>query len=123
MLRMSVPRSGSSSVVASMAFTALCACAGGLDRRVTLHPQAAGVEIATGHPEGCRALGDVVGSASVEGSQEQAVLEARNDVRNKAAALGATQVELQTSNNGKQPGVWSARYEVTISGVAYQCAR
>jgi Domain of unknown function (DUF4156) len=120
---MSVLRSASLFVVVSLAFGLLCACVGGLDRRVTLHPQAAGVEIVTGHPEGCRPLGDVAGSASIEGSQEQAVLEARNDVRNKAAALGATQVELQTSNNAKQVGVWSARYEVTISGVAYQCAR
>lgn len=121
---MSVPvlRSESLFVKVAMALC-VCACAGGLDKRVTLHPQAASVEIATGHPQGCRSLGDVVGSASVEGNQEQAVLEARNDVRNKAAALGATQVELQTNNNAKQPGVWSARYEVTISGVAYHCAR
>lgn len=101
----------------------LGACAGSLDKRVALHPQAAGVELTTGHAEGCQSLGDVVGSASVEGDQDQATLDARNDLRNKAAALGATRVELQTSGGGKRPGMWRARYEVSLSGVAYRCPK
>jgi hypothetical protein len=101
----------------------LAACAGAMDKRVTLHPEAAQVELRTGRPEGCQGLGDVVGSASVEGSLEQATLEARNDVRNKAAALGATLVDLQTNNDQKKGGMWGARYEVTLAGVAYRCAR
>jgi hypothetical protein len=101
----------------------LAGCAGSMDKRVTLRPEAARVELVTSHPEACQSLGDVVGSASVEGNQQQATVEARNDVRNKADALGATHVELQTSSNERKGGVWTARSEVTLVGVAYRCAK
>jgi Domain of unknown function (DUF4156) len=55
--------------------------------------------------------------------KEQAMQEARSDVRNKAVALGATHVELQSTSNEKKGGVWGARYEITLSGVAYRCAK
>ena len=47
-------------------------CAGAMDKRVALRPEANRVELMTGRPEGCQALGDVIGSASVEGDKEQA---------------------------------------------------
>src|ERR1051325_4708396 len=81
-----------------------CGCAGSCDRRGTLHPEAARVELVTGRPVGCEGLGDVIGSASVERDEQQATQEARSDVRNKAAALGATHVALQTSSGEEQGG-------------------
>lgn len=114
----SVPR-----IVSALVLCAFCACAGSLDKRVVLRPEAARVELVTGQPEGCQSLGDVVGSASIEGDKDQATLEARNDVRNKAAALGATHVALQTSSGESKPGMWAARHEMTLSGVAYRCAK
>ena len=98
-------------------------CAGAMDKRVALRPEANRVELMTGRPEGCQALGDVIGSASVEGDKEQATQEARSDVRNKAAALGATHVELQSTSNERKAGMWQPRYEITLSGVAYRCAK
>jgi hypothetical protein len=110
-------------LVSMAALGVLGSCAGTMDKRVTLRPEATRIELVTGRPEGCQALGDVIGSASVEGDKEQAMQEARNDVRNKAAALGATHVELQSTSNEKKGGMWGARYEMTLSGVAYGCAR
>lgn len=102
---------------------ALGGCAGSLDDRVTLHPGAARVELVAGGIEGCQSLGDVVGSASVEGDEQQATLEARNDVRNKAAAMGATHVALQTNSGERKAGMWRPRYQMTLAGVAYRCAK
>ena len=110
-------------VGAAVAVSALCGCAGSMDNRVTLHPEAARVELVAGGVEGCQTLGDVIGSASVEGDEQQATLEARNDVRNKAASLGATHVALQTNSGEKKPGMWRPRYQITLAGVAYRCAK
>ncbi|HET7499725.1 MAG TPA: DUF4156 domain-containing protein [Kofleriaceae bacterium] len=111
------------SVTALGALGALGGCAGFREKRVALRPEASHVELMTGRPDGCQALGDVIGSATVEGDKEQAIQEARNDVRNKAAALGATHIELQTTSNERKSGMWHAQYEITLSGVAYRCAR
>jgi uncharacterized protein DUF4156 len=110
-------------VIATAIAGGLSACAGSLDNRVTLHPDAARVELVAGGVEGCHTLGDVVGSASVEGDETQATLEARNDVRNKAAALGATHVALQTNSGERKAGMWRPRYQMTLAGVAYRCAK
>jgi hypothetical protein len=73
--------------------------------------------------EGCQSLGDVVGTASVEGDEAQATQEARNDVRNKAASMGATHVALQTNSGERKAGMWRPRYQMTLAGVAYRCAK
>jgi hypothetical protein len=93
------------------------------EKRVVVRPEAARVELVTGRPEGCQVVGDVSGSANVEGEKEQAMQEARNDVRNRAAAQGATHVELQTSNGEVLGGVWGPRYQVALMGVAYRCPK
>jgi hypothetical protein len=105
------------------ALAVLCTCAGSLDKRVVLRPEAARVELVAGGIEGCQSLGDVIGSASVEGDEQQATLEARNDVRNRAASLGATHVALQTNSGERKGGMWQARYQITLAGVAYRCAK
>ena len=120
---MTVLESVSVFVLVSMATLGLGGCTGAMDKRVALRPEATSIELVTGQPEGCQPLGDVIGSASVEGDKEQAMQEARSDVRNKAVALGATHVVLQSTSNEKKGGVWGARYEITLSGVAYRCAK
>jgi hypothetical protein len=99
----------------------LGACAGAMDSRVVLNPAAANVQIVTGAPTGCQPLGDVVGSARVEGNPAEANQQARNDIRNKAALLGATHVEIQTNTSGKAAGMWAPSTEVTLAGVAHRC--
>ena len=76
--------------------------------------KAAEVRIEKIAPSGCKNLGDVSGdsgywSTSVKNSLEAA----RNDIRNKASALGANVVVLETNN---QIGA-----RVTLGGQAYSC--
>jgi hypothetical protein len=99
----------------------LCACSGIQDKRVELNPNAAHVQLVTAPPTGCASVGDVSGVARVEGDDGKAVQEARNDIRNKAAAIGATHVELQTNNSEKKSGAWETSVQVTLAGVAYRC--
>ena len=96
---------------------------GCMDERIALTPGAEKIRISTSIPQGCEILGDVMGRASVEGEQSEAMADARNDIRNKASALGATDVELQTNNAQEKMGVMKPRIEVTITGVAHRCSK
>lgn len=94
---------------------------GAFDKRVTLGRDAARVRLQTSIDPACSQLGDVFGTASVEGDQEAATREARNDLRNRAYAMHATDVLLQTTSSSRKAGMWQPRTEITISGVAYRC--
>src|SRR5438128_8007376 len=96
-------------VVLSAVVVASAGCMGAFDKRVALVPGAVRVELVSAAVIGCEPLGDVFGQASAEGDMEQAVREARNDVRNKAFAIGATHVVLQNSAAAGRMGVWVPR--------------
>lgn len=85
------------------------------------------VEIVADKPAGCRVLGEVVGSQGnvFSGdftSNENLMVGARNDLRNKAAALGANTVQVQQSLNATHPYSAGA-VKTTLVGMAYSCPR
>jgi hypothetical protein len=89
---------------------------------VQLRPEAQKVQLSTSKPEGCQALGEVFGkSDSSDG--EEALAGARSDIRNRAAALGATHVHLETSNSKNSTGFgkYEGHVELLLSGQALQC--
>lgn len=91
----------------------------------TATPQGASVEITTERPNNCRAVGEVVGSQGnvFSGdftSDEKLMQGARNDLRNKAAAMGANVVQIQNVQNSRHP--YSAgTVKSTVIGVAFTC--
>jgi hypothetical protein len=101
----------------------ICAtgCAGALDNRVEVQPEAASIRLVNAIGPKCKQLGDVIGTADAEGDQAAATEGARNDLRNKAYDMQATDVLLQTAASNRKAGVWGGRTEITISGVAYRC--
>lgn len=89
--------------------------------------QGAQVEIVAEKPADCRVLGEVVGSQGnvFSGdftSNENLMVGARNDLRNKAAALGANTVQVQQSLNATHPYSAGA-VKTTLVGTAYSCPR
>ncbi|MDB4960951.1 MAG: put [Myxococcales bacterium] len=59
-------------------------------------------------PAGCNEVGSVIGQAN--GFDSSAALErAKNDMRNKAATMGANYVRMETANTGE------------VMGTAYSC--
>jgi Domain of unknown function (DUF4156) len=97
----------------------LLACAGQLPESVELKPGADDVEILTEppSPNAYRFLGEVTGRAAapdLEAAQEAA----RNDLRNKTAALGGTLVTID-SNVG-EPVLLLGKTKVRLVGRAYK---
>lgn len=87
--------------------------------------QGARVEIRTDRPTNCKMLGEVVGSQgnvfSGDFTTDRALLEgARNDLRNKAAALGANVVQVQSTLNSTHPYSAGA-VKSTLIGTAFSC--
>ena len=76
-------------------FPWLFACAGQLPEKVELEPQAENVEFAyeTPSPTAYKFIGQVIGQA-VSKDLETAQVSAKNDLRNKAAAMGAVLVTI-----------------------------
>ena len=88
--------------------------------------QGARVEITTERPNGCKMLGEVVGSQgnvfSGDFTTDRALMEgARNDLRNKTAAMGGNVVQIQHSLNSTHPYSAGA-VKSTLIGVAFACA-
>lgn len=88
-------------------------------------PQGAQVELVTQRPANCRMLGEVVGSQGNVFSgdfttNENLMLGARNDLRNKAAAMGANVVQIQDTLNSTHPYSAGA-VKTTMVGVAFAC--
>lgn len=88
-----------------------------------LRPGAADVSLVNEKPAGCQFLGEVMGS---QGNQltssftrdTKLALGARNALRNKAAAMGANVVHVQSSVQGSGGGGLNSS---TLIGNAYRC--
>lgn len=85
----------------------------------------AAVEITTERPQNCKMLGEVVGSQgnafSGDFTSDTTLMQgARNDLRNKAAELGANVVQIQNTLNSTHPYSAGA-IKSTIVGVAFAC--
>jgi hypothetical protein len=97
----------------------LFACAGQLPEKVELDPQAENVEFAfeTPSPTGYKFVGEVTGVA-ISDDLEAAQTSARNDLRNKAAALGAVLVHIDEDTG--QAVLLAHKMKVKLVGRAYK---
>ena len=87
--------------------------------------QGAAVELVTQRPANCKFLGEVTGSHGNVFSgdfitDENLIQGARNDLRNKAAALGGNVVQVQNTINSKHP-YSSGIVKSTVVGAAFNC--
>jgi hypothetical protein len=90
-------------------------------------PQGAAVELVTSRPSGCKALGEVVGKQGnvFSGdftSNENLMVGARNDLRNKAAGLGGNVVHVQNTLNATHP-YSSGAVSTTMVGMVFACPK
>jgi hypothetical protein len=97
----------------------LAACAA-----IPVAPGAERVKLTNQEPQGCEQLGDVVGTQGnvVSGawtSDESLISGARNDLKNKAAALGANVVHVLATTSGQTKGGMTSAH---MEGVAYRCS-
>jgi hypothetical protein len=102
-----------------LVFLVLAACAAGIPDHVELTPQAENVEFAYEPPgaEGYTEVGKVTGVA--QGKDTDAVTEAaKNDLRNKAAELGATVVTIDQNEGVGVP--LTGQVKVKVVGRAYK---
>jgi hypothetical protein len=97
----------------------LLACAGGIPHTVQLQPQAENVEFAYESPsrDAYTEVGRVKGEA-VDKDPDTALDQARNDLRNKAAALGAALVTID--ENVGEPVPLTDEIHVKLTGRAYK---
>lgn len=107
-------------------FTAAIAAVAGCSA-IPVAPTASQIPVLTEKPSGsCRMLGEAIGSqgnsfTSGLTSDVKLIEGARNQLRNKAAAMGGNYVWLQGSNmtaRGNGPGANNS----TVVGVVYSCA-
>ncbi len=110
-------------IAAGIAFLAGCSS-------MALTPEAQKVVLSPNSPpQGCKYVGSVTGNQGnfVTGSfTSNSNLEqgAMNDVKNKAAGLGANYVQLMTNRAGVSGGQsGSSQTNVTYTGNAYSCPR
>lgn len=95
---------------------------------IPVSPQAASVELSNDKPTGvCNQLGEVVGSQGnwVSGnytSNTNLMTGARNDLRNKASALGGNYVWVQNTSNSAAWG-GNGTTNTLLVGIAYKCAK
>lgn len=90
-------------------------------------PQGAQVELVTERPANCKMLGEVLGSQGnvFSGdftSDQNLMMGARNDLRNKAAAMGANVVQMQNTLNSTHPYSAGA-VKSSIVGTAFACPK
>ena len=102
----------------------LAACAA-----IPLDPGAEKVRLTHQEPSGCKYLGDVTGSQGNELTGEltsNSTMEtgARNDIKNKARAMGGNVVYLLTQRAGHSGSYGGSSYQsnVTLTGNVYSCA-
>ena len=100
-------------------FPWLFACAGQLPEKVELEPQAENVEFAyeTPSPTAYKFIGQVIGQA-VSNDLETAQVSAKNDLRNKAAAMGAVLVHIDEDTG--QAVLLQHTMRVKLVGRAYK---
>lgn len=94
---------------------------------IQIVPGAERIKLTNQEPNGCQSLGEVVGSQGnmISGgwtSNETLVTGARNDLKNKAFALGANVVVLLTNTTGQASGQYGGSTSSShLLGVAYRC--
>ncbi len=88
---------------------------------VKLNPAAESVQIIKSEPDPvkCRFIKDVYGQAKSKDVAE-GQLNARNDLKNKAAALGANLVTIDT-NAAANAMDWTGRNQFALNGRAFSC--
>jgi hypothetical protein len=103
----------------SIGATLTIACAEQIPERIVLLPAAEDVAIATEPPgsDGYRLVGQVEGQAAAN-DLDTATQSAKNDLRNKAAALGATLVTIDQDLG--QGLMLESKTKVTMTGRAYK---
>lgn len=113
-------------VLLALSFS-LAAC-----QSIKLNPEASLVRLTHEEPKNCQFLGDVTGNqgdqiTGVFTSNADMETGARNDLKNKAKALGGNTVYLLTNRAG-QTGSWdddlngqSVQTNVTLTGGVYSC--
>jgi hypothetical protein len=102
-----------------LALPLMVACAGSLPEKVELQPEAENVEFAyePPSPTAYKMVGEVVGVAAAndaDAAQEMA----KNDLRNKAAALGAVLVTIDQNTGSPMP--LASKTKVKLVGRAYK---
>jgi hypothetical protein len=94
---------------------------------IQIVPGAEQVKLTNQEPAACTALGDVVGTQGnmVSGgwtSNETLIIGARNDLKNKAYALGANVVHVLSNTSGVAGGKYGGSTSSShLLGVAYRC--
>jgi hypothetical protein len=92
---------------------------------IKVTPQGAAVELAMEKPQGCKLLGEAVGSQgnSLTGdfTKDSDLLQgARNDLRNKAAAMGGNVVHVQAMQTSSAYGSMGTTNS-SVVGLVYSC--
>ena len=102
-------------------FPLLVACGAGLPEKIELQPEAENVEFAyePPSPDAYKLIGEVTGVAAANDA-EVAQEMAKNDLRNKAAALGAALVTIDENLGTLVP--LTDETKVTLNGRAYKPA-
>jgi hypothetical protein len=106
----------------ALAVLVLTACAS-----IQIVPGAEKVRITNTEPQGCENLGDVVGTqgnalTGAYTSNENLIIGARNDLKNKAHGLGANVVLMLTNTTGQATGQYGGGTSSShLMGVAYRC--
>ena len=100
-------------------FLAAAACTEQIPEHIVLQPAAEDVYIATEPPgsDGYKMVGEVTGVAAA-GDLDSATDAAKNDLRNKAATLGASLVTID--QNTGEPVLLYGKTKVTLVGRAYK---
>jgi hypothetical protein len=91
-----------------------------------LTPEGGLVNIVDAAPPGCAQLGDVYGSFDAS-DHERAIVRAKADLRNRAAAMGATDVVVDATHDSShaqtlQGTTLGHSFNVVIEGKALRCA-
>jgi hypothetical protein len=95
---------------------------------VDLNPAGQNIQVVETVDSNCKSLGMVVGQGGSSWTggayykNSSLLMYAQNDLRNNAAALGATHVVLKTSNFGQTGNQYGSTVTgANISGTAYKC--
>lgn len=94
---------------------------------IALKPGAEKVRLTNQEPKGCKYLGELAGSQgnAISGgwtSNDNLAEGARNDLKNKAFAMGANVVHILASRDGMTTGQYGgSKTSSNMEGVAYKC--
>lgn len=94
---------------------------------IQVSPQGSSVELSMEKPQNCRLIGEAVGSQgnqlTGDFTKDSDLLQgARNDLRNKASAMGGNVVHIQAMNNSSAFGSMGTTSS-TVIGVVYYCSK